>query len=275
MAARAGERFRCRIERATSVAQLETVGRLRWEVFSQAIGYGREVAPALCEITGFDVVPEANLFLAYVDGEPIGTLRIVLPSVELADWYGCTLGLPMTLDATIGPVPDRRAVAEIGRSAVSLAYRGSPVIGHLMRAAYLASRAAGITHWVAASLTETDCATDAALIDLLLARRFAPSRFTAIRGPRHAPFEPPRRPFFSQDQRQRAGAGDLSGLALPRSLNFHLLCGAKAAGEAYFDPGIREYLVPIVFDLDEYAASPFGRRFHAPAEEEVGVAPLV
>ena len=138
-----------------------------------------------------------------------------------------------------------------------------------MRAAYLTSRSAGVTHWAATSLTATDDAADASIVDRILLKRHGRSALTEIFG-HCAPPEDyvPRRSLFDGVQKLRAIGGDVATLSLPRSLNFHLLCGARVAGDAYFDRTIREFLVPIIFDLDDYAASPFGRRYRDGSKRE-------
>lgn len=252
----------CRVIRAVTIADLDAATHLRWDVYSDAIRFDLGLLPARREINGFDVVGSATIFLAMIDDEPVGTIRLLLPDPELADCHGCGLGLPLAIGARFENMPANAVVAELGRAAVRAGYRGSSIIGSLYRAAYRLSRAAGVTHWTGVSLTGTDDSTDASIIAAVVASKGFVTPQRHIDGPdRRSDGYRAKRRIFDIEARSKAAEGAFAEIALPHAVAFHLRSGALAAGPPIFDAMFAEYTVPLFFSLDAYAASPFGSRY--------------
>lgn len=249
----------CRVVRAQTIAELDAAARIRWDVFSPVLVYG-DLYPALRELSGFDVLPGACVFLAEVDSEPVGTIRLLLPDPTLAAHHGRAPGLPLAFGLRFERLPADAVVAELGRCAVRPTHRGSAVVGHLYRAAYHASRAAGVSHWTGASLTGTDDPADAAILAAMLAAAGHCDLSPCLETDAVSESRYPRRPIFTPEERARAAAGDVSGLRLPRAVAFHLHTGARVNGPPFLDEMLQEYMIPLFFSLDAYAVSPFGRR---------------
>ena len=251
-----------RVETARTIAELDAAARVRWIVFSEAMRLAPELLPALREVNGFDLLDTTDNFVCYQGDEPVGTIRLLRPNPAVARVQGLPLGLPLELQCRIEGLPPQVRVAELGRAAILREHRGSSAIGRLYRAAYEASRRDGITHWIGFSLTETDLRADADIIHAILHGKGR----TAARPSLHTrlPLDPdyvPCRPFYTDEERRRAAAGALDTLPLPGIVRFLLGIGLTFVGAPVFEPTFKEYVLPILLPLDDFARSVFGRRY--------------
>ena len=261
------DRFRscgvtCRVVRAETIAQLEDATRIRGEVFARAMKLDRAVLPALREINGYDVLPTTVVFVAYVDDEAVGTLRVTLPNPELARRHRVDIGLPAAIGWDLRDVPAGIRLVELNRIAILPLYRGRAIVGPLYAAAYAAARATGHTHWLGTTLTGTDDEGDAAIVAAIMARlgHWRPAPRLLDRMPASIA-RPVRRPIFDESQRARAARGDYDGIPLSSALRFHLRTKVEVIGKPLYDETFGEYLVPVVVDLDTLARSEFGQLY--------------
>lgn len=258
-----------RVVKARTVAELDDAARVRWAVFSEAMHLAPGLLPALREINGFDVLDTTDNFVCYKGDEAIGTIRLLRPNPAVARVQGLPLGLPLELQCRIEDMPPRALVAELGRAAILREHRGSAAIGKLYKAAYEASRLTGISHWIGFSLTETDSRADADIVCAIMDGRgrtaSRPRLVTRLPEPEHQPS----RPFYTPEERQRAAERDFDGLPLPGIVRFLLGIGLSFVGPPIFEPTFKEYVLPIILPLDDFARSVFGRRYIGrPARED-------
>ncbi|WP_238180225.1 GNAT family N-acyltransferase, partial [Methylobacterium haplocladii] len=217
--------------------------------------------PALREINGFDVLDTTDNFVCYKGDEAIGTIRLLRPNPAVARVQKLPLGLPLELQCRIDDMPPRAHVAELGRAAILKAHRGSPAIGKLYKAAYEASRRGGITHWIGFSLTETDLRLDTDIVLAILGRKGRTASKPCLRSTLPEPDHIPCRPFYTEEQRRLAAEGAFETLPLPAIVRFLLGIGLCFVGQPIFEPTFKEYVLPIMLPLDDFARSIFGRRY--------------
>lgn len=251
-----------RVASARTVAELDAAGRVRWQVYSEAMHLAPTLLPALREINGFDVLETTDNFICYRGEEAIGTLRLLRPNPSIAQSQGLALGLPLELQCRFDGLPARSCIAELGRGAILRKHRGSAAIGRLYRAAFEASRRAGITHWIGLSLTETDVLEDARIMVAILRSRGCTSAQPCLHE-RDASAQgyQPWRPFYSEEDRQRAADGELDRLPLPATVRFKLGIGIRFVGAPIFDHVFKEYMLPAFLALDDFESSAFLKRF--------------
>lgn len=249
-----------RVAKANTVAELDIAARVRWQVFSEAMQLKPELLPALREINGFDVLDTTDNFVCYKDEEAVGTIRLLRPNPAVAHVQRLPFGLPLELQCRIEDMPPRARVAELGRAAILMEHRGSPAIGRLYKAAYDASRRDGISHWIGFSLTETDLRSDTEIILSVLAQKGRTASRPCLRSTLPEPNHVPSRPFYTEEQRRLAAAGQLDALPLPAIVRFLLGIGLSFVGAPIFEPTFKEYVLPIMLPLDDFARSIFGRR---------------
>ncbi len=251
-----------RVASVRTVAELDAAGRVRWEVYSEAMHLAPTMLPALREINGFDVLETTDNFVCYRGDEAVGTLRLLRPNPTVAASQGLTIGLPLELQCRFDDLPANACIAELGRGAILRKHRGSAAIGRLYKAAYEASRKAGVTHWIGLSLTETDVAEDAAIMVAILASRGCTSAQPCLRDRlESAADHTPWRPFYSEADRARAADGDIGDLPLPPTVRFKLGIGIRFVGPPVFDPVFKEYMLPAFLALDDFENSSFLKRF--------------
>jgi N-acyl-L-homoserine lactone synthetase len=247
------QNFRCIIARTAN--EIMEAQRLRWKV------YGEEEAllPAsVCvdgrEMDARDDCEGTTHIIAYAGQEPAGTVRLVEPSPELdlaATFDLGTLSMP-------GIVP-----AEVTRFCVLRRYRCTGATLALFSALHAESVRRGITHWVADANMETDCAEDATLAwHVAREKKLVHEHVRAERRTREVHATPRRRPYYTEEQRARALAGDLTGLALPRTLAlFASRMGARFIGSPVFDAYFNVFALPLVAEI-----APTAKRAPHPAD---------
>lgn len=255
---------------AVSPQEIADAQRVRNRVFVLEKGLLHGAASTLGrEVDAYDDLESTLHVIAYVDGVPAATVRLLRPDPAVAQAIGEPMGLDLASRYDLGPFEAAGAsIAEVSRMSVLPEHRGSEVLYELYRAMVRESLLAGLTHWVAAANTETDDLEDARIAYQLLEREGLISGSWQV-SPRMGASgqEASTRPLYTPEQRARARAGDLTGLRLPRTLRTF----AHLAGR-YMGPPIRErhYTVcslPLVVDVAEAARTSrlLARRQHARA----------
>jgi hypothetical protein len=231
---------------ASSEPQRAQAARLRHEVYREEEALS--LSPETPEREASDSI--AHL-VAYVDGEPAGSLRLVVAAPGRrgpAERFGLELESCFEL---LGFGAPGVLLAEVTRFCVLRRFRGSRAAAALFDLLRLESHRRGVTHWVAAANMETDCAEDAELAyRLIRARGLVDDTWQArARAPRSAP-TPATRCVFTPEQHRRAREGDWSGLRVPRTLNlFATKMGARYMGPPVYEPRFGVFALPLAVDL--------------------------
>lgn len=204
------------------------------------------------EIDAYDDRDTTVHFIVYVHAKPAGTVRLLLPRPEAEGEIGLDLATKCDLsDLAAGGI----APAEVTRFCVLRRYRYTGVAAALLAGMLAESRRRGVTHWVAAANMETDLAEDAALAyRVARAKKLVSGHFHAA--PRiPAPARTPRRrPVYTEAERLRAAGGDLTGIALPRTLSlFAKRMGARFVGPPLYDGHFNVFALPLVTALADLA----------------------
>lgn len=240
-----GPKLSCLV--ASDPRQMAEAARLRRRVYCDEEGL--TLAPERPELEASSTI--AHL-LAYVDGQPAGSLRLVVSSAGAAARATGRFGLELesTFELSGFEAPGV-VLAEVTRFCVLRRFRGSRVAAALFDLLRLESRRRGVTHWVAAANMETDVPEDAALAYRLIeARGLVDPTWRAYRRSAPASCPPGNRPAFTAEQRLQANAGVLAGLRVPRTLNlFATKMGARYIGPPAYDRRFRVFALPLTVDL--------------------------
>jgi hypothetical protein len=238
-----------RCARATTPREIGDAQRVRFRVYVEeerllpaSAGHGGR------EIDERDDDESAVHLVAYDDGEPVGTVRLVLarPAPDARPALG--LDLESTFAVT-APRPQPRVVAaEVTRYCVARSHRGTRVAAMLYARLRAESARREITHWFAAANMQTDWPEDAALAyELVRRRRLVDADFVATpRRPAPARL-PGRLRCYTNEERRRARRGDDGALALPRPVAlFAARMGARYIGPPAYDARFGVFALPLV-----------------------------
>jgi L-ornithine Nalpha-acyltransferase len=246
--------FRCIIAR--TMREITDAQRLRYRVYSEEEGLLPASAGASGrEIDALDYADTTVHLLVYAGQDPVGTVRLLQPSAEASRRGRVGLDLESKVDlgalAAPGILP-----AEVTRFCVLRPYRRTGVTTALFQGLHAESVRRGVTHWVAGANMETDCAEDAALAYRVAhEKRLVSDRFRAEPRAHEPPQTPRKRPCYTEEQRQRARAGELAGLDLPRTLAlFATRMSARFIGPPVYDGYFNVFALPLVAALAEVVA---------------------
>jgi len=242
---------------AVTRQEIDDALRVRWAVFGEEMGLIAEAPGAPREVDAFDTLETTLHFVAYADGRAVATVRLLLPNPEVARARGGRLGVDLERKFDLqGLGAAEGVVAEATRFCVLAPYRRAGAVEALDALMRRESRRRGVTHWIAAANAETDAAEDARIIQRVAERMgFWSRRFQALPIGNEAPPAPERCPFYTPEERERARAGDLAGLRLPRALVvFARRLGARFTGEPRYDARFRRFAMPLVAAVDLAAA---------------------
>lgn len=234
--------------------QIDDALRVRYQVFAEELGYldpASRFVPR--EVDPFDTLETTIHLVACAGGEPVGVVRLLAPNSEVARANGAAFGVDLESKFDLSPLAERGLrLAETMRFCILQRYRGRAVVAALHAAAVDLSRDAGITHWIGCANVETDSIEDARLISRVAARLGFEHGEIRVepRAPEAAP-STSRRPFYDAHERRRADR-DLTGLALPRTLELYALrMAARFIGPPIYDPRFRMCSMPLLMVVDE------------------------
>ena len=248
------------VTKAMSVADLDAAAKVRCAVFADEFAYlDSHDYPAGREVDGFDVLPTTVNFVGRVDGQTAGTERLLFANPCVAARCNVRHGLSIERHLDLKRFRLNMALAEIPRSSVLKPFRRTGVMHHLYFAAYVECLRRGVTHWIAVSNTETDCATDAAVVMRLLeARGLWLKEFDAE--PRHVavPAHEPRYRLYGEGHHNEMRRGNLAAVPLPRTLELFAKVGARYFGTPFYDADFRMFAMPLILDMKDFVHSPYG-----------------
>ena len=239
--------------------QLDDAVRIRWDVFGRELGLLDGTAvKAPREVNCFDTLETTVHVIVYADGAPVATSRLLLPNPEVARVTGGRWGLDLEHKVDLSDVGGPGLLfAETTRFCVLEQWRHTHALLWLQSALYRESRRRGVTHWIASANTETDSAEDARILSQVAAHQGLMSRrWRARTRPHPMPPATPVAPLYTPEESQRAHAGHLEGLRLPKVLSlFSRRMGARFISEPLYDAGFRRFSLPLVAALDDIPAS--------------------
>ncbi|AUX36987.1 MULTISPECIES: GNAT family N-acetyltransferase [Sorangium] len=247
----------CRI--AHTRKELDDALRVRWEVFGQELNLIAATPVAPREVDPYDTLDTTIHFVAYTDGQPIATTRLLLPNPEVALARRGCLGVDLESRFDLGTlhVPGL-SLAEVTRFCVLARYRSSSALDALHAAMVEESRRRGVTHWIAAVNAETDHAGDATIIlQVAAALGLVSPRVQVSPLGGEPPPASPAFPFYSEEERARARSGAVGRLRLPRPLRvFTRRMAARFIGSARYDSRFRRFAMPLFASVEEQARAP-------------------
>ncbi|XXR95054.1 GNAT family N-acyltransferase [Sorangium sp. So ce426] len=207
------------------------------------------------EMDGFDDLETTLHFIAYVDGLPAATARLIRPNPDVAQRIGQPLGVDLAARYDLGPfVGGDVSVAEVSRMCVVPEHRGAAVLRALYLAMVCESLRVGLTHWVGAGNAETDALEDAEIAYRIAERDGLVSpRWRVVSRPGASASGPSVRPFYTPAERARARSGDLQGLRLPRTLSTFGRLAARYMGRPIRERSYTVCSLPLVVDLADAA----------------------
>ncbi|WP_437982327.1 GNAT family N-acetyltransferase [Sorangium sp. So ce117] len=208
----------------------------------------------------------------------IGAGRLVLPNPGVVRASGWEHGLPLEAKVRIdlSALGPPGTIAEVGRLCVLERWRArTAALPELCIAMCSESRRHGVTHWISAANLECDAEDEARLIHEVITRRgLMRSDIPVHRRAADGPSSPPRFHFYTDEERRRASAGDLSGLRLPRAVSSDAKLGARYIGEPIWDEHFGMFAQPLIAAVQDVmtAAARYlraGRRV-APLTSSIG-----
>ncbi|WP_437723069.1 GNAT family N-acetyltransferase [Sorangium sp. So ce861] len=180
----------------------------------------------------------------------IGAGRLVLPNPCVARARGWEHGLPLEAKVRIdlSALGPPGTIAEVGRLCVLERWRAkTSALPELCVAMCQESRRHGVTHWISAANLECDSVDEARLLHEVIQRRgLMRSDIPVSLRATDTPRSPPRFRFYTDEERGRAIAGELSGLRLPRAVSTDAKLGARYVGEPIWDEHFGMFAQPLV-----------------------------
>ncbi|MDC0685490.1 GNAT family N-acetyltransferase [Sorangium atrum] len=249
--------IQCRI--AHTRKDLDDALRVRWAVFGRELDLLAAAPAAPREVDPYDTLDTTLHFVAYAESQPIATTRLLLPNPEVACARGVRLGVDLESRFDLGALKlPGLSLAEVTRFCILSQHRSSGALEALHAAMVEESHRRGITHWIAAVNAETDHAGDAAIMLQLAAALGLVSprvRVSPLGG--DLPPTSPGFPFYGEEERAWARAGDLAALQLPRPLGaFTRRMAARFIGPARYDGRFRRFAMPLFASVEEQARAP-------------------
>lgn len=153
------------VVRAQTLDQKKLCYKVRHDVFTKETGYIDSDKEDGCETDAYDKLSSTVHFLAYCDGIPAGTVRLLLPNRYIAKQQDTYFGLPIEelFDIKYYTKCNMR-IAEISRSSVKGRFKNTRTILWLWKALLEYSISRGVTDLVTSVNPETDKLSDAFIL---------------------------------------------------------------------------------------------------------------
>ncbi len=249
----------------------ELCQRVRYDVFVKETGYIQKENDRGLETDGYDALDTTIHFLAYFNGIPAGTVRLLFPNRGIAEREGTYYGLPIESLYDIGYyAATHMQIAEISRSCVKERFKSTKTIFNLWKKLIGFAVKSGVTDLVTNVNPETDSLADTGLIyqhiksnnlmddNIMVYPKKAGSgktngfRFPLTKG--------------SNGDSQTGHSGDFD-IELPQTLKLFTRVGALFTGEPVYCEGIDMCALPMNWRLKDIYKSAFGKFF---AREDKG-----
>lgn len=240
------------VRKAETREELDQAAHLRYLVFARELGNIDTVRHAVPrEADGFDLIPTTVHFLAYLDGKPVGTARMILPNPDVARDMQTHFGFDIETKFDLSNLAKTNVrVAETMRYCVLPGARHTSVALAMIEEGARVSRDLGIDYWIGSSTIETSDAEEAQRIASWSARMglvHRDIRITPRNGACPPLDEPPEQLVFPEP---RLSLVSPSNNNLPRILSMYSRrLGARIIGPPMFDQRFRGYSIPILMEV--------------------------
>lgn len=250
---------------AKSTEQKRTCYRVRYDVFIKETGYIQIKNEDELESDGYDELETTHHFLAYCDGVPAATARLVLPNKNIPGKEATCFGLPIEdlFDIKYYKTNGLR-IGEISRSSVKLRYRSTKTIFYLWKELIDFAADRGITDLVTNVNPETDKLCDAYLIHQHVKSQNLTDKDIVVhpKKPGIGKTRSFRFPLFKSgccgQENNACGGGDFE---LPQTLKLFTRVGIMFTGEPMYCEKIDMCAMPMNWRLKDIEKTPFGRFF--------------
>lgn len=245
---------------ATSDEEKELCYRIRYDVFVRETGYIQKEIGSGLEIDDYDRLDTTVHFLAYFNGSPAGSARLLLPNRSVSEREGGYYGLPMENLYDIKHYTSTGLkIGEISRSCVKERFKSTKTIFYLWRSLIEFASERGVTDLITNVNPETDSLSDTYLIYKYAKsnRLFDPDITVHPKkwGGKTSNF---RFPLAKKSIGDSEGEFDIE---MPQTLKLFLRVGLLFTGEPIYCNGIDMCALPMNWKLKDICKSPFGKFF--------------
>lgn len=248
------------VVRATSDREKELCFRIRYDVFVRETGYIQREDRTGLEIDEYDWLDTTVHFLAYFNGAPAGSARLLFPNRVVSEREGGYYGLPMEklYDIKHYTSTDLK-IGEISRSCVKEKFKSTKTIFYLWKGLIDYASARGVTDLITNVNPETDSLSDTYFIYRYARsnRMFDPdiTVYPQKWGGKTSNFR------FPLEKKSAGGSGEEFDIEFPQTLKLFTRVGALFTGEPIYCTGIDMCALPMNWKLKDIYKSPFGKFF--------------
>ena len=252
---------------ARAVEQKELCYKVRHEVFINETGYLQKKNGGDLESDVYDKLDTTIHFLAYCEGQPAGTVRLILPNKQNARDKKTNFGLPMEELFDIRNYKSSNlSIAEISGSSVINKFKSTKTILYLWKVLMDFALSNGITDLVTNVNPETDMLCDAYILyDYLKLKNYVDNEL--IVEPRKPDIGRVRNFRFPLLQRiccnNNYNSEMLTNIKMPRTLKLFTKVGGLFTGEPVYSEKIDMCAMPMNLKLqhvEEILNTKFFRR---------------
>ncbi len=244
---------------ATSEREKELCYRVRHDVFVRETGYIQKEIGSGLEMDDYDRLDTTVHFLAYFNGAPAGSARLLFPNKRVMERDGGYYGLPMENLYDIKHYTSTNLeIGEISRSCVKERFKSTKTIFHLWKSLIEYAGERGITDLITNVNPETDSLSDTYLI-----HKYARSRglfdpditvYPKNTGGKSSDFR------FPLPKKEGLNPED-PDIELPQTLKLFTRVGLLFTGEPIYCNGIDMCALPMNWKLKDICKSSFGKFF--------------
>lgn len=253
------------IVNAQTAEQRELCYKVRYDVFIKETGYIQKENESGLESDGYDELDTSFHFLAYYDGVPAATVRLLLPNEGNARKDGTFFGLPIEelFDIKYYTTSNLR-IGEVSRSSVKLRFRSTKTIFYLWKGLIDFAVQKGITDLVTNVNPETDKLFDAYQIyDYVKSTNLMDRNITVY----------PKKPGIGKIRSFRfplikntcvnceSGVDGQADFQMPQTLKLFTRIGSLFTGEPMYCEKIDMCSMPMNLKLKDVYKTSFGKLF--------------
>ncbi len=250
---------------AKTAEEKEICCRVRYDVFVKETGYIQKENDRRLETDEYDELDTTFHFLAYSNGIPAGTVRLLFPNQIISEREGTYYGLPIEnlYDIRYYAATDMQ-IAEISRSCVKEKFKSTKTIFYLWKKLIEFADKSGVTDLVTNVNPETDSLADTYLIyQYIKSKNLIDDKIIVY--PKKAGFGKTRGFRFpltkgpnTDSQNEEKGNIDIG---LPQTLKLFARVGALFTGEPVYCEGIDMCALPMNWRIKDIYKTSFGKFF--------------